>query len=354
MPDKQQKVLLIGRADLDGIMMDGQTVKTRTIYQQLEHHFGKGSIILVETKDYKKRALPIFASCLVGLVKCNHIIVVLSRNGRRFFFPLLAFAERHLGKHVFHCLIGGALADDVRKNHGEIRYLNAFDVNWVEFPSLARDLKSLGVSNVQYLPNFKNLRQVAPEDLLPTKSPWRFCTFSRVSKSKGIADAIAAVETLRSEGLNCSLDVYGPIDPNFDKEFGQLIKSYSGTNYMGCIDAEKSVEAIRGYSAMLFPTKWSGEGMPGTVIDSLAAGLPVLAYRWRYYPEILEDGVTGYSCTPEVDELISIMRKFMNISADAQMNMKRQCLLRSYQYDASAAVGRIANEIETISTGRSL
>ena len=44
---------------------------------------------------------------------------------------------------------------------------------------------------------------------------------------------------------------------------------------------------------MLFPTRWPGEGVPGTVIDAFAAGLPILATDWHANGEIICHGTNG-------------------------------------------------------------
>ena len=44
---------------------------------------------------------------------------------------------------------------------------------------------------------------------------------------------------------------------------------------------------------MLFPTRFFTEGIPGTIIDAYAAGIPVISARWESFSDIVEDGVTG-------------------------------------------------------------
>lgn len=64
--------------------------------------------------------------------------------------------------------------------------MNSFSVNYVESHSLVEELKKAGVTNAEYLPNFKRLN-VVEEDSLELTYPkkFRFCTFSRVNEAKG-------------------------------------------------------------------------------------------------------------------------------------------------------------------------
>ena len=76
--------------------------------------------------------------------------------------------------------------------------------------------------------------------------------------------------------------------------FDELKDSFSAcVHYGGLVPFYKSVEVLKNYFALLFPTYYEGEGFAGTLIDALAAGVPVIASDWRYNPEIVEDGMTG-------------------------------------------------------------
>lgn len=107
----------------------------------------------------------------------------------------------------------------------QVRYLNDFEVNWVESRKLVEDLCTLGVNNAEFLPNFKYLEMV---DLPKTRKygpVYRFCTFSRVQELKGIGDAIDVVEELCSEGFYCHLDIYGPVDPGYKMNLTELFQT---------------------------------------------------------------------------------------------------------------------------------
>ena len=73
--------------------------------------------------------------------------------------------------------------------------------------------------------------------------------------------------------------------------------------------------------------------MPGAVIDALAAGVPVLAYRWRYYDDMLQDGVTGFGCEPDVEGLAGLVRRLAGLDDSALMAMMRACVARAGCYN---------------------
>lgn len=144
---KAGKIGLIGRIDPDCRLFDGQTVKTRMMYRLLCEAYGEDAIVTVDTYDYKHRAPMVMADFARCLATCDRLIVLLSTNGRRVFFPLLSFASKHMGKKVYHNLIGGWLASNLEKFPKWVDYLNSFEVNWVEAHALVERLSEKGVHN---------------------------------------------------------------------------------------------------------------------------------------------------------------------------------------------------------------
>lgn len=335
-----KKIGLIGRIDPDCRLFDGQTVKTRMMYRLLCEMYGEESIVTVDTYDYKHRAPVVMANFARCLATCDRLVVLLSTNGRRVFFPLLSFASKYMGKKVYHNLIGGWLASNLEKYPKWVNYLNSFEVNWVEAHALVERLTVKGVRNAEYLPNFKYFSG-SKAQANHRSGEFRFCTFSRVMEQKGITDAMTAVEQLCSEGKQCRLDVYGPIDDGYKQDFERIIKSSPHVEYKGCAAPEESVQIVAGYDALLFPTKWKLEGIPGTIIDALTAGVPVIASKWQYYDEMLEDGVTGFGCEMgSQNELTGAMRRYIALEDTRRTAMREACLKRAQAYSPEV-VGEI-------------
>ncbi|WP_136192301.1 glycosyltransferase family 4 protein [Actinomyces procaprae] len=345
------RIGLIGRIDSGGALTDGQTVKTRTLYRGLVSRFGAERIIAVDTRDYRHRAPQVTRELLRCLGTCDDVIVLLSAGGRRALFPILAVAARLGRKRVYHSLIGGRLADDiVRDRSGRlVRQLNSFAVNWVESHALADRLGELGVGNAVYLPNFKDLPELPAASPVPERRPVRLCTFSRVTARKGITNAIEAVTAINARaGANtAALDVYGPLDPAYADEFQRLLAVHPSARYMGQVAPDEGARILRDYYALLFPTQWPGEGVPGTIIDAMAAGLPVVASRWPYYGEILQDGVTGLSYDYDhPEQLRDTLRRFLDLP-EAQVAAMRQGMRdRVAAYSSQEVVGEIIRTIE--------
>ncbi len=69
---------------------------------------------------------------------------------------------------------------------------------------------------------------------------------------------------------------------------------------LGDVSAEEKFKLYMGAGVTLFTSQWE-EPFGLVMIESMAAGTPVLAFKRGAAPEILEDGVTGYLCEDEDD-----------------------------------------------------
>ncbi len=88
----------------------------------------------------------------------------------------------------------------------------------------------------------------------------------------------------------------------FMEKFGRTIpmnlKSYKRhfpeyIKYKGSVNYDESVETLKNYFALVFPTLFYTEEYLGTIIDAYAAGLPVISSKWESYDDVIEDNITG-------------------------------------------------------------
>lgn len=234
---------------------------------------------------------------LVCVMTCRHIFLLVSVNGMNFYLPFLYYLNKFTKRHIYHYVIGSELLEMVKKNRKLVRYLNALDINWFEYESGTEYLKSKGVENVTTLPNFKLITPVAEAGRYSAEDGvFRFCTFSRVMAEKGITDAIRAIGNINAAygSVIATLDIYGPVEPGYETELEQLLQeNRSCIFYKGVAESNQSVQILKDYYALLFPTRWAGEGVPGTVIDSFAAGIPVIASDWNANRELIAHNRQG-------------------------------------------------------------
>lgn len=341
------RIAIIGRLGGKQQLYDGQTVKTIALYDALKRH-GAGEILCVDTYYFRKNPLKFTCQLLASLFLAKRYILIVSINGRKVLFPILYYAAK-LGKKVYHYGIGGRLANEVRQKPKWKKYVSGFEANWMESTELVENLQKLGVKNAVYLPNFKRLNILSEDELCGEyEEPFRMCTFSRVMEEKGIEDAIRAVTAINEEygRTLVELDIYGPAEEAYLNRLKAVLEKNPSGSYCGIIPADKSVEALKDYYALLFPTHYQFEGIPGTIIDALSAGVPVIARRWQYCDEMLVHGKTGYIYDFNEPEKLKDMILYAISHVQDTVQMKKNCIKEAEKYSEEYAMKLIAGQLE--------
>jgi glycosyltransferase involved in cell wall biosynthesis len=112
----------------------------------------------------------------------------------------------------------------------------------------------------------------------------------RISREKRVD---RAVEIARRAGLK--LKVAAKVDPEDRAYFRSVRKLLSSPHveFLGEVDERGKNELLGGASAVLFPIDWP-EPFGLVMIESLACGTPVVAYRGGSVAEVIDHGVTGF------------------------------------------------------------
>ena len=345
----RKTVGIIGHFGGKKVFLDGQTIKTKILYEELRNATD-WELFKVETYYKKERPLGLLLRTLRCLFRTRDVIILLSGNGMKLYFPLLFFFSKHFHTRVYHDVIGGNLDSYVRDNPKFKAYLNSFQANWVETEGLKNRLTALGVTNCSVIPNFKRLDLLSEDELVyPTGKPYRLCTFSRVCKEKGIEDAVHAVASV-NETLGYTaytLDIYGQVDSGQTEWFEQLMKAAPcEVQYKGSVAYDQSVAVIKNYFALLFPTQYFTEGIPGTIIDAYAAGVPVISSKWAGFSDVIHEGITGVGYSfGALNELVEVLIRLVD-NPETMIEMKKSCLEESKKYELETVVRDLLNHLK--------
>lgn len=343
-----KKIGIIGHFGGKEEFFDGQTVKTKILNDELIAT-GKFKIYKVDTYYVRKNPIKVFFQTIKSMFVCDSVIVLIAQNGMKVFPMLLHFLKKFTKAKTYHDVLGGDLPMMVEENPKLVKYLNSFEMNWVEFQSMCDKLKAQGVKNVSILPNIKRLEAVcgfAEEDF--GKKPLRFCTFSRVCKEKGITDAVEAIHKVNNEfgEIVAKLDIYGQVFEDYKEEFENLKKNFGDAiKYGGIIAFNSSVETLKNYDALLFPTFYVGEGFPGTIIDAFHSAVPVFATDWNANKEIITDGVTGIVYPNDAHKDLYSAVKWAVENKKEVIKMKENALVEAEKYGADNLIKVIIDEI---------
>lgn len=341
------RIGLIGHLGGDKTFTDGQTVKTMSLLKGLKNK-GFRNIICADTFYMRNNPLKFLIQLFFVIFKSDKIVVLLSNRGRKIIFPLLGIVSKK--KDIYHYSIGGKLAEEVEKNEKYKKRVSRFKKNWVESHYMADKLNQLGVNNASYLANFKCIEILNKDKLVTNFSePYKFCMFSRVMKEKGVEDAVNAIKYVNKK-LNRTvavLDIYGPIKHGYEEQFQTLLDKGEGySRYCGIVSPNDSVNRLKEYYMLLFPTFWEGECMPGTVIDAFSAGVPIIARRWKYCDEMISDKITGYVYNfDEPQKLVDLIIYSIEHYKES-IDMRLNCLNKAKEYSEKYVMEQIIKEMK--------
>lgn len=338
------KVGICGHFGENKEFLDGQTIKTKTIAEELQTALGSQSVQTVDTYGWKNNPIALFIKCYLLIKNCKNIIILPAHNGVKAFVPLFLLLNKIFHRKLHYIVIGGWLPELLEKNHKLKNKVSKFDGIYVETHNMVEVLRKLGLKNVRYLPNFKRLDILEENTLIySTEKPYKLCTFSRVMEEKGIEDAIDAIINInKTIGRQVyTLDIYGQVDEKYSKRFEKLKKDFPEyISYKGVVNFNNSVKVLKKYFALLFPTHFRTEGIPGTIIDAYAAGLPVLTSQWDSANEIIVQDTTGFIYDfmqkSKLEELLFLVSK-----DPKQINkMKKNCLKKAKSYLPETVIGK--------------
>lgn len=171
----------------------------------------------------------------------------------------------------------------------------------------------------------------------------------RLVPKKGHADLIDAVRILRDDGVDCRLRVVGQgtlaaelatqvaaSDLGDRVEFSQHIPHH-----------DTRLEALyRSADIFALPSRTAPdgdkEGIPGVIVEAMAAGLPVVSTRHAGIPTVVRHGVTGLlSAEGDVPGLAKSLADLISAPARADAMGRAGARLAIERFDVSAAARRL-------------
>jgi glycosyltransferase involved in cell wall biosynthesis len=161
----------------------------------------------------------------------------------------------------------------------------------------------VSISNAQREPlpwlNWQgNVHHGLPEDLYRFReTPGQYLAFlGRISPEKRIDRAI---EIAKRVGIEIKIAAkVDEVDRTYFEHVVAPLLTDPLVEYMGEIDDDEKDEFLGNAYALLFPIDWP-EPFGLVMVEAMACGTPVIAYRHGSVPEVIADGVTGFI----VDEL---------------------------------------------------
>jgi len=161
-----------------------------------------------------------------------------------------------------------------------------------------------------------NLEHYAFKSYPETKTV-RFLFVGRVMKEKGVDELFCAMERLRKEGADCTLDVLG----GYEEDYAEAIHRYEEQGWLRYhgyqVDVRSFIE-----QAHCFVLPSYHEGMANTNLECASMGRPLITSNIPGCKEAVIEGKSGLLCQPkDADSLYESMSLFLKLTQEERAAM---------------------------------
>jgi glycosyltransferase involved in cell wall biosynthesis len=175
---------------------------------------------------------------------------------------------------------------------------------FIEVFGTFRDAPFVSISNNQRkpIPHLNWVRTVLhgmPANLLtPQPVKQEYAAFlGRISPEKGVDKAIRIAGRAGMK-LKIAAKVDNADKEYYDTQIKPLIEANPFVEFIGEINDQQKPAFLSGAHALIFPIDWP-EPFGLVMIEAMACGTPVIAYRSGSVPEVVDDGVSGFIVSDE-------------------------------------------------------
>jgi glycosyltransferase involved in cell wall biosynthesis len=167
-------------------------------------------------------------------------------------------------------------------------------------------VKELGIQDksLTVIPNGIDTKRFAPRprnqaliDLLPGKFQGKvLVSVGRLAEAKDQITLISAMELLKKQGRNIFLILIG--EGEMRKQIEAEVNRRGLANCVRLTGSRSDIDRLLpGADAFVLSSK--REGLPMSILEAMAAGLPVIATRVGGIPEVIKDGENGILVQPQ-------------------------------------------------------
>ncbi len=187
-------------------------------------------------------------------------------------------------------------------------------------------------NDVKWFPNVR-IRSKLIRNVRPYQK--KFVFISRVTPSKGVDTLIEAFHEL---GNDYQLSIYGSID-------GYDITQLS-PYYKGCLEPSSITQTLKLNDVLILPTTWVGEGYPGIIIESMSAGVPIIATKVGGIPELIQSGSNGILMNGASKE--AILEAINQFEKYDYGSLSKNALESFNQYDSEIITANVLKELNQL------
>jgi glycosyltransferase involved in cell wall biosynthesis len=144
--------------------------------------------------------------------------------------------------------------------------------------------------------------------------------FSQLVVHKGALDLVRAAHSAAAEDPELHFLIAGQGPASFTNELQHEIAAGTAAEHIHVMPPQPEIwELLAAVNVLTLPTLWP-DPLPRAVMEAMAAGTPVVAYKDGGVPEMVTDGETGRLCRPgDTDELT---RAILELAGDEALRKR--------------------------------
>lgn len=333
------KTFVLGNFGYKTNKLDGQTIKTRNIYELLCSKIND-DVFYFDTSSLKNNKFRIFTMSR-QLCKCDRLVYLPAYGNLRFLLPIIYFFSLCFGFKIVYVVIGGWLVEFLSNKPFHRFCLKKINVICTETKLMKKNLTEVySFSNVIVLPNFRRFidsYEKKNANLLQNKLNVVFMARIQINKGLDYIEDICKYIFTTGFDNKIQIDFYGQVDKDDSVFFNEMVSEYPFVRYLGTLLPQQIHRTLSQYDVLLLLTHYYTEGFPGTILDAYIAGIPVIVTNWKHAHEFVDDKKTGYIVPFEdgTDNVIKILTSLMNDKSVLQP-MRRAAKLKSYNFTEEA------------------
>lgn len=340
----RRNICIIGALGFINPHYDGQTIKTRNLLTLLR---GKGEEIdYFETQRFKVNKLSVF-TMFWKVITSKAIYYLPAQNNLTYIFPFIYCLSRIFKTKIHYFVVGGWLVELLEDKPWHRNKLSKIAGIHCETQFMKNALeKEYGFKNIDVFPNFRiNSFNPTPNH---EEGKLHLVFMARVIKMKGLDLIFELGNKIIDKGLqnNFTIDFYGPQQNDDDdiEYFNSNLKRYAFMKYYGPLEPSDIYSTLEHYDAMLLPTHFYTEGLPGSVLDAYISGIPVIVTKWKHATEFVDDGSTGI-IIPFEDDGTALFDAVLSLYNNKDMLdcMKQKANKKAYDFSSEKAWNLLQN-----------
>jgi glycosyltransferase involved in cell wall biosynthesis len=321
-------------------------------------HFQVGSEGRNEGRMARLLRLVLSPIALMGAVLARRVDLVhinTSLNPKAFWRDLAyVLAAKACGVRVLYQVHGGALPLDFFRGS---RVLTWFLQKTLGLPDLIVVLARIELRAYrEFVPEQRVLMLPNGIDCTPfatlaqhglRSEPLRLVYIGRLAEGKGLPEILHALQTVHSQGGGAALTIAG--SGPWEAQLRELVRELGIENsvrFAGPVFGEAKLALLERSDLFLLPSY--SEGLPYAMMESMAAGVPVVVTGVGAIPDVVKEGVHGTFV--EVGDAASIAQAIQRLDGDREL---LECMGRACRRRISAcySMERLAKDFSRAYAG---